>query len=82
MASYYHNYPHSPMASHPCPGAPIPPTPHSHIPIIDTVPGATIQPLDLPTDEQCNRWEAWGHSRFDREYVFEPEPSTHPSSTS
>lgn len=29
-AAYYHGYPHSPMATHSRPGAPIPPTPHSH----------------------------------------------------
>jgi hypothetical protein len=29
-AAYYHGYPHSPMATHPRPGAPIPPTPHSN----------------------------------------------------
>lgn len=29
-AAYYHGYPQSPMASHPRPGAPIPPTPHSN----------------------------------------------------
>lgn len=29
-AAYYHGYPHSPMATHSRPGAPIPPTPQSH----------------------------------------------------
>ena len=29
-AAAYYGYPHSPMVSHPRPGAPIPPTPHSH----------------------------------------------------
>ena len=29
-AAYYHGYPQSPMATHSRPGAPIPPTPHSH----------------------------------------------------
>jgi hypothetical protein len=33
--------------------------------VIDAVPGATIQPLDLPTEEQRIRLEAWGHSRVD-----------------
>jgi hypothetical protein len=30
VAAYYQSYPHSPMATHSRPGAPIPPTPHSH----------------------------------------------------
>lgn len=28
--AYYHGYPQSPMATHPRPGAPIPPTPHGN----------------------------------------------------
>ena len=50
--------------------------------VVNAVPGAATQPLDLPTDEQRIRWEAWGHSRVNGEYVFEPESSTRPSAAS